>query len=199
MKNDNFIKLRKDKHISQKQLAERMFLPVNTIRKWEYGESLPSLDDMKLLALELETDLETIFFMFEPAQTKVAKEQEIKSKMQNTLQELFWGCDNFQKFALFSYFFTKSKGVMSFKNELYSFNRVIADGKHMAVLLIDDSNNCVVFTEINTEIVNPISTSYNIFTFNIIVNCPIFPKDCNYSSKPFTQEIRISYINCYGE
>lgn len=50
MKNEKFIRLRKDRKMTQSALAERMGVPVPVIRRWERGEAVPSGKNMKKMS-----------------------------------------------------------------------------------------------------------------------------------------------------
>lgn len=45
--------LRKSKGITQEELADRLELSIMTVRRWEWGERTPRVDDIKKLALAL--------------------------------------------------------------------------------------------------------------------------------------------------
>ena len=50
MKNEKFIRLRKDRKMTQSALAEQTGVPVSAIRRWERGEAVPSGKNMKKMS-----------------------------------------------------------------------------------------------------------------------------------------------------
>ncbi len=62
---ENFSKqlkaLREEKQYSQKQLAEKLGVPVSTYANWEQGRREPSLNDIYNLIQVLETDANELF------------------------------------------------------------------------------------------------------------------------------------------
>lgn len=197
MQNKTFIELRKNKKYSQARLAEEMYVPITTIRNWERKRSIPSLDAMKQLAKLLAVPEEVIVSIFEPEKTKVEKENEEESRMYNLLLELFWGCDTAEHFLQFTYLFSigQTSGVVSCYDYVFPFTKVITDQDGTATVLADSSNNYIVLTITNIIEVKPISIDYDIYTFDIDINCPMFPTDLKYSPNSFRQRIRISYFN----
>lgn len=61
MPNEKIKKLRKEKGISQSELAKQLFVSRYTITRWENGNSLPSTDNIQQLANFFEKD--ATFFM----------------------------------------------------------------------------------------------------------------------------------------
>ncbi len=53
--------LREEKQYSQKQLAEKLGVPVSTYANWEQGRREPSLSDIYNLIQVLETDANELF------------------------------------------------------------------------------------------------------------------------------------------
>ena len=48
--NEKLKKLRKNKNITQEELAQKIFVTRTTVSKWESGRGYPSLDTLKILA-----------------------------------------------------------------------------------------------------------------------------------------------------
>jgi len=61
---------RKDKNLSQAQLAERLFISPQAVGKWERGESLPDLTMLNRLAILLAVDLNYFSDDFQSAQVE---------------------------------------------------------------------------------------------------------------------------------
>ena len=57
---DNLIQMRKIKHLTQEDIAEKVGVTRQAIAKWESGESEPSLDKCKLLAEVLEVSIDDL-------------------------------------------------------------------------------------------------------------------------------------------
>lgn len=57
---DNLLELRKLKHLTQEDLAERVGVTRQAVAKWEAGETMPDLDKSKLLAEILEVSLDDL-------------------------------------------------------------------------------------------------------------------------------------------
>lgn len=197
MQNQKFIELRKEKNFSQSRLAEKMYVPIPTIRKWEYGLSFPSTSDMRKMAELFEVTEDIIISIFKPQQTKVAEQKENAFKMHDILLKLFWGCNRIEYFIQFAYLFSSeaTMGVICCGDYIFPFTKVIAREGIGAVLFADSSDNYIVITGMNTIEIEPISAEYDVFTFDMIINCPIFPTDLQYLSDSFQQNIRLSFFN----
>lgn len=58
----NFIReCRKNKQMTQQQLADKIFVEAKTISKWETGKGLPDVSIMKLLCKELDITINELF------------------------------------------------------------------------------------------------------------------------------------------
>lgn len=197
MQNKTFVELRKNKKFSQARLAEEMCVPITTIRNWERKHSIPSIDAMKQLAKLLAVPEEVIVSIFEPEKTRVEKENEEESRMYDLLLELFWGCDIVEHFLKFTYLFSlgQTSGVVSCYDYVFPFTKIITDKDGASTVLADRSNNYIVLTIANIIKVEPISIDYDVFTFDVDINCPMFPTDLMYSPSSFRQKIRVSFFN----
>lgn len=58
--NVNIRKLREDKHLTQQQLADRLYVSRQTVCRWENGSRCPDLITAKKLALELDSSLDDL-------------------------------------------------------------------------------------------------------------------------------------------
>lgn len=197
LKNEGFIRLRKQLSFSQSSLTEKMHVPVTTIRNWEYKRSTPSVFDMKKLAEILSVDENIIISIFEPEKTKVEQEKELESEMYGLLIQLFWGCNSIERFARFLSLFTYSKktGTVCYNDYVFPFNVIFTDCNDYAVVFKDASDNYVVLTIANVINIKPVSMHFDIFTFEVVMNCPVFPSDVDFVSNSFRQRIRISVFN----
>lgn len=172
MKNESFIRLRKQKNYSQSSLAEKMSLPVETIRNWENQRSIPSIYDIHNLAQILSSDINTIISIFKPEQTKVEREQKREADMYNLLIQLFWECTSIDHFTKFSSLFTYSEhtGIVCCGDYVFPFDKIYTDCAASSVAFKDSSDNYIVLTLANVLNIIPISTHYDIFTFNIDIS-----------------------------
>ncbi len=57
---DNILKLRKDNHLSQEQLAEKINVTRQTISNWELGETSPNPEQLKLLSKTLNVSIDEL-------------------------------------------------------------------------------------------------------------------------------------------
>ncbi len=70
--------LREKKGLSQKELAERVFVTRQAVSQWELGKSSPKTDTIYFLSKELDIDIESIF----AGQLKLTKEEKAKTFIQ---------------------------------------------------------------------------------------------------------------------
>ncbi len=195
--NEKFIELRKEKKLSQARLAEKLYVPISTIRNWERKKSIPSIGDMKKIAKILSVSEQIIVTIFEPEKTNVSGQREEELKIHNLLIELFWGCNNIEHFLKFAYLFSisHSSGVILCQDYVFPFITVVADQNGLAAVFADSSENYVVLTVMNIIEAIPISVDYDIFTFDIFTSSPMFPTNIKYSPYSFKQKIRVSFFN----
>ena len=52
--------LRKNKNLSQEQMAERLFVTRQAVSRWETGESIPNVDTLKLISSEFGISIDTL-------------------------------------------------------------------------------------------------------------------------------------------
>lgn len=57
---EKLFQLRKEKGLSQEQLAEKLNVSRQTISKWETGETLPDIENLRNLALILEFSIDNM-------------------------------------------------------------------------------------------------------------------------------------------
>jgi len=75
--------LRKGKNITQEQLAEKLFLNSRSISKWERGENLPDIENIKKLSEIFEVSQEEIM----NGERKKTKKEKIKEKLKSFLKK----------------------------------------------------------------------------------------------------------------
>ena len=57
---DIILELRKQKHLTQNDLAEKAFVTRQAVSKWESGESIPNTETLKLLSKIFDTSINTL-------------------------------------------------------------------------------------------------------------------------------------------
>ncbi|MDE6658951.1 MAG: helix-turn-helix domain-containing protein, partial [Eubacterium sp.] len=57
---DIILELRKQKHLTQNELAEKAFVTRQAVSKWESGESIPNPETLKLLSKIFDTSINTL-------------------------------------------------------------------------------------------------------------------------------------------
>ena len=98
----NFIReCRKNKQMTQQQLADKIFVEAKTISKWETGKGLPDVSIMKLLCKELDITINELFLgehISDDSKTEElekliiqAYEKEAKTNKKNVIGEILIG------------------------------------------------------------------------------------------------------------
>lgn len=195
MKELNLRDLRKSKKISQSKFAEKLFVSVATIRKWEKAKALPSVQDMFLIAKVLEVQIDDIIKMFKIGQTQVEKNELEEAKRYEAFTNLFWGTDNINKFIMFFSLLSNMniKGAVYSEKYFFPYSKIIADSNRDGVVISDDYNNLIVFTINNVKSVSPLSANYDVYIFEIALFCAVLPlEDGEYASDLSNSKIKIS-------
>lgn len=197
MKKEEFIILRKLKKISQDELANKLLVPIAKVRKWENGEAIPFFDDIEKLSTILEVSCQELLDMFEPPKTNVEKNLEEESRMYEILIQLFRETNDAERFINFAHLMSISKtnGVAICQDYIFPFYKVIVQSYGDTVVLLDNDSNNIVFTITNIKSVQSISCEYDVYTFELVICCPMFPVHVSYSPNTFRQTIRISFFN----
>lgn len=197
MKNILFTELRKKAGYTQVKLASKLYTSITTIRNWENNIVIPNIHEMKLLSDALNVDLGTIMSIFRPDETMVKQNEDKVSEMYNLLLSVFWDCNTLEGLIVFAEIFSyaSSPGIICYKDYVFPFVKILTkiDGDEVAFL--DDSDNIIVLTASNVIEVAPMSTHYDIYTIDVIINCPMFPINFEFSPSSFRQKIRISFFN----
>ncbi|MBR1692587.1 MAG: helix-turn-helix transcriptional regulator [Lachnospiraceae bacterium] len=190
--------LRNKVNMTQAELAEKVYVPVATIRKWEKGTAIPAFSYMQLIADAMKVELQEVISAFAPETTKLDTDTEYENKLAGYLEEMFNASSDIETFFLVTSLFGvgNTKGIVACDDAVFPFTRVICDepGESYAVMLRDDNFNRVVLTMKNVLKVTPVSARYDVYNFDIIVNCPIFPVDEEYNPETFEQSIRVSFF-----
>lgn len=187
-------KLRNAKKISQNDLAEKLNVSVQTVRNWEKNKAIPPIEYMTYLADALGVDKDNIIRIFDTGKSKVEGNRKRDEESLKGFLELFWAVDNIVKFTTFSRLLSNSgmNGVVYDGESIFPFSKILADGVEKGVVLADDDYNLIVFTFRNVNSVKAISFLYDVYTFELVTNCPIFPNNERDSS---SQIIKISIFN----
>ncbi len=245
MKNEKFISLRKEKKLTQAALAEKMEISVPTLRRWEYGETMPSLWEIKKLSeiLGLKEEEMKAVLQEGAGQDRAPEEEEmsedalrkILEQVEATLngsysggtygqdrqtppetaekeadelteeeleenfllfQETFRECRTGADFLFITQMFSmmKMSGVASCGNFVFPFDRVIATFPGAEVILADEMENRIVFTSKNIFKATSVSDTYDVYTFHVTVNCPVFPANWKKSGSRFRQKLNVSFF-----
>lgn len=99
---ENIKKLRENKNLTQKQLADRLYVSRQTICRWESGSRCPDIIMAKKLAVELEASLDDLI-----------SDEEIKILSEN--------CDFFQ----LSMRFSNRKKLQEYQKTILNFIQII--------------------------------------------------------------------------
>lgn len=78
------LKLRKEKGMSQSDLAEQIDVSVKTISKWETGATIPSIDDLNKIAKKFDVSLDDLVM----DNKKMVKDSNEKNKSHNKTFDL---------------------------------------------------------------------------------------------------------------
>lgn len=191
--------LRNKVNMTQEKLAEQIYVPVATVRKWERGRAIPSFSYMEGIANALKVELKDVIDAFAPEQTEQDDFIASAKKINICLEEIFYDSSDIDAFFHLMSLFEMStrKGLITHDDEGFMFTRVICGEPKMAYALIfrDDNFNRVVLTKNNMIKVTPISFKNGIFIFDIIVNIPMFHISEDYNPKAFEQLIRITIFD----
>lgn len=197
MKNERFIILRKEHEISQANLSQKMYVPISTIRNWEYGRSAPSIENIQALARIFNVKESIILSIFKPPKTKVAQINKKKAEAYDLLLEAFWDCNTATEFIQFTYVFSygQTAGVICCFDYTFPFTKIVSDKNGLATVFADSSENYMVLTDMRVKEVKPISADFDVYSFDIVIDFPLFPTDLKYSPEVFRQKIRVSIFN----
>lgn len=193
-----FASLRKSKKLTQAQLAEKMLVSIELIHKWDTGSSVPPADEIKKLSQILGTSQKEILDCFMPSQTKVEQFLDEEDKMYKLLLDLILDTKTAEQFIALGHLFSNyssSSGIVTYSNYIFPFTHIKSEIDGNAIIFLDDDNNMIVLTINNIKTINPISTTYDVYTFSLEVGCPIFPVEGQYCSQNFSQHIKVSIFN----
>ena len=105
-----------------------MLIPIKTIRNWEYGKSIPSIEDMEKMASVFSVGHRDIVNLFSPEKTKAREEKEKEGELYDWLVEQFWDCDTADEFFCIMSLFAigKMSGTITCGEYVFPFEKVFA-------------------------------------------------------------------------
>jgi len=129
-------KLRKDKNMTQEQLAEKMGVSINAVSKWERGLSFPDISLYKKLCMELDISIEELI-NGERDNSEEAKEKAILSTIseKNRIKKN----SNKKIMILVILFFVIITGIVFYNNNLKV--GLVNDSDELYVIAIDYLRN----------------------------------------------------------
>lgn len=200
MDNIKFIELRKKNKLSQVLLSEKMYVSVSTIRNWERGLSMPTINDMKKLASIFNVDDSTIVSIFSSIKTDVEARKEEEDRYQKIFVEIFWSCYKVKDFFLFCYLssYKQLSGILTYNDYVFPFTKVISKYKEDETVFLDSIGNCVVLNKKSIIKTIPLSIDFDVYSFDVVVNYPVFPVDLLYCIDSFSQKFRLSLFEHRG-
>lgn len=196
MKNETFINLRKKQKLSQAKLSEQMYVPISTIRNWERGTSIPSIEDMKKLSILFKVEENIILSIFKPSDSKISQNNKQNSEMYKLFSKLFWSCNTARQFIQLTHLFSliKMSGTVNYSDCIFPFTKIISDVNGSVAIFLDFSKNMIILTETHIKEIKPVSSHFDVYTFDIVTDFPIFPISVPYCPRSFTQKVRASFF-----
>lgn len=97
--NNKLYELRKQKGLSQEELANRLNVSRQTVSKWELGESTPDMEKLVAISDLFEVSLDELVLDKAPDKT-VASEQIVKSEFYSDIKEHVLTEDNKKKIEM---------------------------------------------------------------------------------------------------
>lgn len=185
------------KGLTLEKIAEQLQVPVTNIQKWVCQELIPSVEIIKQLAELLKEHEETIFKVFTPKQFASDIARQNQRQLADTIVQLFYDVHTMQDFIDFSTVFTvkPTNGVvLSGETEAFSFSKVDAKIKGSAVVLADADDNMVILTKNNVKSVEPMFVSNDVYMFELVLSCPVFPTKEAFEPDSFSQKIQVLYF-----
>lgn len=95
--NNKLYNLRKQKGLSQEELASRLNVSRQTVSKWEVGESTPDMEKLAAISELFEVSLDELVLDKKPKQQEVVTEQIVKSELYSDIKENVLTDDNKKK------------------------------------------------------------------------------------------------------
>lgn len=186
--------LLKTKGMSEKELSEQLNVSMETIREWEDGTSLPSVENIRQMSAIFQETLEILFELFKPEMLHVKKDANTSKELCDLMKAIFYNMQEPEDFIdlFFAFSVRNSRGIIIVEDgRAFSFIRVLSKINGDAVIFADESDNIVVLTKRNMVSVRPVCISCNVYVTDINVNVPVFPEREKSVPKTFRQIIRI--------
>lgn len=194
MQHQTFKEFRQSKKLSQKALAEKLYVTEKMIQKWEKGEAIPDFTMMNAIAEAFSVPAKEIVSLFKPEEDAIDLREAENARMYQILVELFNETDTFSHFSDMADLFYLVEGVTGFiRNDyaLFPFTKCVSS-KGEYVLLSDEDNNVIPLTERNVLSVIPWNCDYDVYTFRLELSCPVlkYPDDAKLDKYP----VYVSFI-----
>lgn len=125
--NEKLQLLRKEKGLTQEQLAEKLFVSRTAISKWENGRGFPNLDSLKNIARLYSISIDELLTI---------AEKENKSNIATIYHFIFYCIDTMMVLALFLPIFGMKDGNFVRSVSLLSFSSVSSLTRIFYILLI---------------------------------------------------------------
>lgn len=185
------------KGLTLEKIADQLQVPVSNIQKWICQELIPSVEIIKQLAALLKEHEETIFEVFAPKHFASDIARQKQRQLADAMVQLFYDIHTMQDYVSFSAVFgvKPTNGVvLSGETEAFSFSKVHAEIKGEAVVLADADDNMVTLTQNNVRSVEPIFVSNDVYMFELVLSCPVFPIKEAFDPDSFSQKIQVLYF-----
>lgn len=194
MQYKTFKEFRLSKKLSQKALAEKLYVTEKMIQKWEKGDAIPDFTMMNAIAEAFFVSTKEIVSLFKPEEDTIDLREAENARMYQILVELFNETDTFSHFSSMADLFCLVEGVTGFiRNDyaLFPFTKCVSS-KDEYVLFSDEDNNVIPLTERNVLSVMPWNCDYDVYTFRLELTCPVlkYPDDAKLDEYP----VYISFI-----
>lgn len=185
------------KGFTLEKIAEQLQVSAVDIRKWICQELIPSVEIIKQLAALLKEHEETIFEVFAPKHFASDIARQKQRQLADAMVQLFYDIHTMQDYVSFCAVFgvKPTNGVvLSGETEAFSFSKVHAEIKGEAVVLADADDNMVILTQNNVRSVEPIFVSNDVYMFELVLSCPVFPIKEAFDPDSFSQKIQVLYF-----
>ena len=216
MCNEKLINLRLENNLTREELSNKLYSTVTKIRNWECGKAIPSIEDMEKLAEILNVEVGTILSIFDPYHTDSHHSNPCNTDPYYTdscpidlshekldlrkviLVTQFKECNSIKSFFEFVDLISinRSSGIICYCDYIFHFSKIVTEQESNVVIFADSSDNYFVLNDTNIKKVKPISPNFDVYTFEISTNYPMFPTGMQSLPVDFEQKIRISIFDC---
>lgn len=218
MRNEKLINLRLKNNLTQEELSDKLYSTATKIRNWEHGKALPTIEDMEMLAKIFNVEVDTILSIFNPYHTNSQHDNSYNTDPHctNSYSDLsnenlglrkvilvtqFKECNSIKSFFEFIDLISIncSSGIICYCDYIFHFSKIVTEQENNIVIFADASDNYFIFNDTNIQKVKPISPNFDVYTFEISTDYPMFPTGMQSLPADFEQKIRISIFDCWME